>query len=333
VEIFNGEWNIFLWPSLSIWLFDRLLRALRILAFNWRFWSKNCEVTYNSHSNLVRLEVPCSQSFLEPKPGSYYYIYALDNLLYAHQSHPFTLAYVASNEDDEDLELRTRTSSPSSTASTESSESEALLPHKPTSSNSPSSSLVFLIRPYDGFTSRLALSSTHTPSSLRVLLEGPYGSTAPLRTFSTILFLVGGTGIAAPLSYLTHLLSSPSSRVRRLRIVWAVREHAFFVDVLARFKELLRDERVEVDVHVTRDEEGKDDPVAEGLEGVGLLAGRPDVDAEVEEICRGSGGRDVRTAVVACGPSMMADQTRRACVRAIGDGYRSVEYFEESFKW
>ena len=105
------------------------------------------------------------------------------------------------------------------------------------------------------------------------------------------------------------------------------------MDVLARFKELLRDERVEVDVHVTRDEEGKDDSVAEGLEGVGLLAGRPDVDAEVEKICRGSGSRDVRTAVVACGPSMMADQTRRACVRAVGDGYRSVEYFEESFKW
>lgn len=265
-----------------------------------------------------------------PKPGSYYYIYALDNLLYAHQSHPFTLAYVASNEDAEDLEIRIRTSSPSST---ESLESEALLPHKPTSSNSPSSSLVFLIRPYNGFTSRLCRSSTHAPSSLRILLEGPYGSTAPLRTYPSILFLVGGTGIAAPLSYLTHLLSSPSSRVRRLRIVWAVREHAFFVDVLAKFEELLRDERVEVDVHVTRDEEGKDDQVAEGLEGVGLLAGRPDIDDEVEKICRGSGRRNGRMAVVACGPSMMADQTRRACVRAVRDGYSGLEYFEESFKW
>jgi ferredoxin-NADP reductase len=129
------------------------------------------------------------------------------------------------------------------------------------------------------------------------------------------------------MSYMSKLLTDPQSRVRKLRIVWAVREHSFFVDVLQRFEKLLSDERVEVDVHVTKDEENKDDPVAKGLEGVGLFAGRPDVDREVGEMAKG------RCAVVACGPSMMADEARRACVEAVAEGHKEVEYFEESFKW
>ncbi|KAF2714712.1 hypothetical protein K504DRAFT_456908 [Pleomassaria siparia CBS 279.74] len=340
VEIFRGEYNVFIWPSVFIWLFDRGLRIFRILAFNPRFWNTKCSTTYDAKSNLVRLEVPCSQSFLKPKPGAYYYVYAFDNLLYAHQSHPFTLAYVSEGKESDthpDLSSTTprhpRRPRPHRASSNSSLESDALLPHSPISSHTPSSSLVFLIRPYNGFTSRLARLAAlkPTPHTLHALIEGPYGNAIPLRTFPSVLFLVGGTGIAVPLSYLSNLLTSSQSRVVRLRIVWAVREHSLFVDVLNRFRDLLADERVEVDVHVTRDEEGKDDDMVEGLDGVDVVTGRPDIDAHVDETARlASGGR---LAVVACGPASMADEARRACVRAVGDGYRGVEYFEESFKW
>ena len=101
--------------------------------------------------------------------------------------------------------------------------------------------------------------------------------------------------------------------------------------MLDRFRELLKDERVEVDVHVTRDEEAKDDAVVGVLESVRVGTGRPDVRAHVEEAAGrvGSG----RLAVMACGPAQMADEARRAVVWALGVGFRRVEYFEESFKW
>ena len=61
-------------------------------------------------------------------------------------------------------------------------------------------SITFLIRPYNGFTSRLkALAKTN--SSLRDLVEGPYGMTHSLDAFDDVLFIVGGSGIAALLAY------------------------------------------------------------------------------------------------------------------------------------
>lgn len=357
VAIFiDGEWTIFIYPCLVLWILDRALRALRILSFNPQFWNTKATATYSASCNLVRLEVPFTQTRLQqPKPGTYYYIYDLSNPLYAHQNHPFTLAFVTSgrgrateqgttantNADAAAIPLRRPSSSSSSftgnSDDSASTEADALLSPSP-SSSSPgrTPALIFLIRPYSGFTSRLAkLAATHThahaPSSLRILLEGPYGPSAPLHHYPHILFIVGGTGIAVPLSHLTHLLSSSS--VASLRIVWAVREHAFLAAVVDEFARVLEDERVVLDAHVTRDEEGKDEALdeGEGVRGVRVEAGRPDVGAVVEDAAREAGCE--RLAVVACGPAQMADQARRACVGVLGRGYRGVEYFEESFKW
>ncbi|KAJ4298240.1 hypothetical protein N0V90_006139 [Kalmusia sp. IMI 367209] len=284
---------------------------------------------YSDSSHLVSLRVPCDKTWLKPQPGTYYYIYVLDDLLYAHQNHPFTLAYVSTDTERPDLQLPLQ-DRPSTrrTESSDSSESDALLHSTDSSTASPS--LIFLIRPYDGFTSRLAKRAATHRTSLRVLVEGPYGHTAPLRTFSNILFMVGGTGIAVPLSHLSALLSEPSSVVN-LRIVWAVREHAFLASVLREFRTLLDDERVELEVHITQDTENKDDIPAGEMKRVKLEAGRPNTHAVVEDTAR-EAGYD-RLAVVACGPARMADETRKACVDVLGKGFRGVEYFEESFKW
>jgi predicted ferric reductase len=344
VEIFNGEWNTFIHPCLAVWLLDRILRALRILAFNWNPLNTRAMATYDTASNLIRLEVPCEHSLLKPQPGSYYYIYVLDELLYMHQNHPFTLAYISSNTDDSDTgtplsSSTTSRSRPSAhrTPSTDSHESDSLLPS--TSASPPS--LIFLIRPYDGFTSRLKslISSTISPHgrSVRVLLEGPYGSPAQLHGFQTTLFIVGGTGIAVPLSYLKSLLAE-SSTARTIHIVWAVRDHSFVTDIAERdLKRYVNDGRFRLTVHVTQDEEMKNGINHEGggvgsIEKITLKAGRPDVDMAVREAAE-EVGMSGRLAVVACGPAQMADDARRACVRALGRGYRGVEYFEESFKW
>ena len=113
--------------------------------------------------------------------------------------------------------------------------------------------------------------------------------------------------------------------------MWAVREHAFLASVLREFRGLLEDERVEVEAHVTQEVGRKDDVEVEGMKGVRLVAGRPDVRRVVGGAAREAGVE--RVAVVACGPARMADESRRACVDALGEGFKGVEYFEESFKW
>jgi predicted ferric reductase len=331
VQIFTtGEWNIFIWPCVIVWIFDRVLRLGRIFAFNRNPFNTKATVTYDPSSNLVRMDVDGSKSWIASKPGSYYYIHVLDDLLYAHQNHPFTLAYLSSDlSDPASTPLSPVATRPAShrTSSASSTESDALLTSR---ASNTTSDLVFLIRPYDGFTSRLKSHCLLHPKKLRVLIEGPYGHTVPLHTFPDVLFVVGGTGVAVPLSHLSHLLSM-SSQVQSVRIVWAVRKHAFLASVLRDFRGLLSDERVEMEVHVTRDDEAKDDVLGEDLKSVRVMTHRPDVHAAVEYAARDAGQQ--RLAVVACGPALMADEARKASVEMLARGHHGVDYFEESFKW
>jgi NAD(P)H-flavin reductase len=331
VEIFtNGEWNIFIWPCLSIWILDRVLRILRILAFDWQFWNTKATVCYDPVSNLVRMDIPMLRNHVAPQPGTYYYIYVLNDPLYLHQSHPFTLAYVTSPEENEHIPLSPVSSRRSTQRdhSTSSTESDALLIPRRKQSSTPS--MVYLIRPYDGFTARLKTHCLSRPKTLRVAIEGPYGHSVPLHSYQNVLFVVGGTGIAVPLSHLSHVLS-PSSTVQSVKIVWAVREHAFLCSILRDFKTLLGDERCTLEVHVTQDVEHKDDIPDQTPRGVEIVVGRPNVSLSVEEAAKDAGPCSL--AVVACGPARMADEARRASVSMLARGFRGVEYLEESFKW
>jgi NAD(P)H-flavin reductase len=281
-------------------------------------------MTYDASSDIVHLDVPCQKSLISPKPGTYYYIYVLNDLLYAHQNHPFTLAYVKSSNAQDEQAIRQL----STRRHLIHAESNPLL--SSTSLSSASTSIGFLIRPYHGFTSRLARKVSVGPTALSVLIEGPYGYTAPLQQYPNVLFVVGGTGIAVPLSYLAILLSEDSI-VITMRIVWAVRERAFLASILDMFRELLEDERVYLEVHVTQNQENRNDITEEQLKRVMTKAGRPDVHAVVENAAVEAGCE--RLAVMACGPAQMADQVRGATVNVIGRGFCGINYFEESFKW
>ncbi|KAF2009490.1 hypothetical protein BU24DRAFT_379912 [Aaosphaeria arxii CBS 175.79] len=344
VYIFKGEYDWFIWPCVIVWVLDRVIRMARILSFDSHFWNTKCIASYDFDSNLIRLDIPFghSRALSNPQPGTYYYIYVLSNPLYMHQSHPFTLGYVRHPEDKSEMErpsrLQTRRASVHRSESESSTESDALLASDATSDQA-NPSLVFLVRPYDGFTARLKKSASSGPTELRVLVEGPYGETNPLSKFSSVLFVVGGTGIAVPLSYLAALLDS-TSKSTRIHILWAVREHRFLTDVLKRdFRQIIQDrdaeDKVTLTVHVTQEDtdEGKDDDLGEGLKRCVLKAGRPDVYAAVEEEAQLEETNHGGLAVVACGPAQMADDARRATIQALERGHRGIEYFEESFKW
>ncbi|KAK0111110.1 hypothetical protein ONS95_001487 [Cadophora gregata] len=284
IEIFRG-YTTYIYPCILIWLLDRLLRFLRILSFNPRFWATTATVTYSSSSNIVRLSVTYTSSFVKPRPGTFYYVYVIDRWRFW-ENHPFTLGYATPEVMDGDgkgsvvyspahpssMSLGTispprRATSPPQqyllSTETVSSELSPVFPYDEsahllsssstptTTSNSTStaepSTLTFLIRPYTGFTSRLrtsCLASHSHTTTHRILLEGPYGSTQPLNTYINILFIVGGTGIAVPLSYMRMLTnnrksnsnsngSTKTTTPRCVKIVWAVRERAFLDDVIS----------------------------------------------------------------------------------------------------
>lgn len=333
VEIFSeGEWNIFIWLCLAVWIFDRVMRLGRILIFNWNPFNTKAIVSYDTDSNLIRMDVDGTKNWATPQPGTYYYIHVLDDILYAHQSHPFTLAYVSSDltaslAPPSPLSSRPSAHRTSSSHSTQSSESDALL--APSFAVS-ALNLVFLIRPYDGFTSRLKSHCLLHPKRLRVLIDGPYGHSEALHTFPNVLFIVGGTGIAVPLSHLHRILQT-DSQVQSVKIVWAVREHSFLEAVLRDFSGLLSDERIEMEVHVTRDEEAQAEVMSEDLKSVRIMTHRPDVTTTICEAASNVGQASL--AIVACGPALMADEARKATVNMLRKGYRGLEYFEESFKW
>ncbi|CAK7211544.1 hypothetical protein SCUCBS95973_001151 [Sporothrix curviconia] len=93
VSIFHGTYDFFFWSCLIIWIADRVMRSLRIVAFNPLFWTTRAKATYDPNSNIVRVVVPYTSSLYQPKPGTYYYLHVLNDKRFW-ESHPFTVATV-----------------------------------------------------------------------------------------------------------------------------------------------------------------------------------------------------------------------------------------------
>ncbi|KAH6665316.1 ferric-chelate reductase [Plectosphaerella plurivora] len=322
VSIFKTRYDLLGWVPAAIWALDRVFRMGRTVSFNLRFWDTWASATYDPSSNMVRLVVPHTTSFYQPEPGSFYYLHVLSDRRFW-ESHPFTMAYSTGHR---------RRPSKDSTEDTPLMQEDDAISLAHDAGETPS--MTFLVRPYDGFTGRLkdaAASSWPAPAPLRVLVEGPYGHTQPFDAFENVLFVVGGSGIAVPLAYLSALVSS--GRTRTVRIVWAVREVAFAEDVLTRDVGVLADStKVSLRVFVThRDLPGGDVLRRSFPDAASVAHHRPDVSGEVAEAVRSAGKQSL--AVVACGPARMADDARRAVVEAQADATPRIEYFEESFTW
>lgn len=355
------QYNGYVWACVAIWAFDRLLRIARVMFLNKLGRRTMALATYDLEGHVVRLEVQPTIN-IRPQPGTYYYIYVLSGLRF-YESHPFTLSswQVGSQQmaslPDIPATPTSETSSSSSLAQDEkkgatsrvtpSFESPSTTSTHLTTSNKPT--LSFLIRPVAGFTRRLrtlalrgsAKNTTQTSSTVSILIEGPYGTAAPVNTFDHVLYIIGGTGITVALAYLresANLRQKPNyHRLRQEKLVWVARQRALVADVAARELSELASKSLKVQAYIT-DEciaaaavggEGKN-PLG-GVEGVGMHAHRPDVAAlvlrEAEEM------RGAKLAVVVCGPGGMADDVRSGVVEALRRGYAGVELFEESFTW
>lgn len=317
VSIFNGVWDGFVTVPTYIWIFDRILRILRVTAFKPLAWGSEAQVTYSTEADIVQLSLPVEwYSLRRPNPGTFYYLTVLSDLKSRWQSHPFTVACVVTDNGDMES-VGERTALLAHTLRSDATKQEV-----PKSSTS----MDFLIRPYNGFTAELR-DLAETSKSVKVLVDGPYGTSHPLRTYSHVLFIAGGTGIVTPISYLSSLVHKSSSTPSVI-LHWSVREPAFANMVLEQYLDVaLGAQNFTTTLHSSQ----RFNLRSEFSGAVCQEMGRPDIPAIIEAAA--AQAHLGRLAVVACGPEGMLDDARLGVIRTLKHARCTVDYFQDSFAW
>lgn len=117
--------------------------------------------------------------------------------------------------------------------------------------------VVLIIRARDGFTKRLldkAESGVRIPS----FIEGPYGHSSHLNHYEQVLLVCGGSGISFGTSNLINIIHAArlgTSAVRRVKLVWMIRDKSHWEWIRTMINPLLVDLPesliVEINVHIT----------------------------------------------------------------------------------
>ncbi|CAG9992949.1 unnamed protein product [Clonostachys byssicola] len=324
VSIFKGDYDALVWVPVMIWVLDRVVRGARIVAFSPQFWNAKARIAYNEDAHMIRMVVPMSSSLYSIEPGTFYYLMVLNKWNFW-ESHPFTVASVSREARCDAVSLNEQ--SPLLNYSSTTSEEVRCW------SGKSEQEMTFLIRPYDSFTLRLkeyADAQRPKPATVRVAIDGPYGKPLHLEQFGKVIFIVGGSGIAVPLSYLDRLTRSPS-RPKLIHIHWAVRQCALAVDVLGHeLSSSFNSGQVKINIYVTSVDSRRTED-----EGICRLAEWKFKRLNVEEAIDGAlnDGQEGSLAVVTSGPARMADESRYAVAARMVRSSPHIEYFEESFQW
>lgn len=301
------------------------MRLLRVIIFNPGHWSTTALASYSHSSNIIRLTVPVESALYKPSPGNYFYLTVLDDTRFW-ESHPFTIAstsgeFLQKTEcSDEDAPLLG------------SAESASEIGAHCISSEPEKQHITFLIRPYDGFTSRLRdilADEQSVPKPLRVLVDGPYGHTQRLNQYQHVIFIAGGSGVVVALSYLNSLCGEAIAP-GTIELHWAVREHSFVKDVLSQeAQRAVATGRLSLHLYMPSQIEspGTNDLPSQVQQHVG----RPNIRSVVMSAADNARGGNL--AVVACGPAKMADDSRLAVIHSLKDENHDIDYYEESFTW
>ena len=343
----------YIWPCVAIWTFDRFVRIIKLIMLQLTSRPTQANASYDASADIVHLTVPVG-NLVKPRPGQYYYIYLLNNPWKAWESHPFTIATWGS-----------KTTSPVDQRSHQSLVTPTPAKARTTDSSKGSNVVSFMVRPYDSFTARLrnaASTSSIAKANLRVAVEGPYGSSLDLTSYSKVLFVVGGSGITVPLSYLCHLQQTASKTCQKIEMIWAVRQRSFLDSAL---RNGLQDQlnhlgsSMRMTTYVTtnslqfekdpiseapspsrsltiRDENSKvlfEDISEPSKNRVTVVGGRPPIASIISSIATEGPGR---VCVVTCGPGAMSDETRKAVTNYLKSDEGELvdlDFKDEGFGW
>lgn len=240
----------------------------------------------------------------------------------------------------------------------------------PEGSPSNETTYVFWIRPYNGWTRQLrdqCLKSSGTAISTTLLLEGPYGDSAPLWAYESVLFIVGGTGIAAAVPYIQDHIRRTSATgtgtcTKDMTLVWSARQASYVHNVASReLQPALERGDFSASFYLTNsdksaasavpslactnttssldtnvlDELTKDSRLKSltAIPKYEVKYGRPDTKSIILERAKSANAANSRLAVLVCGPDSLADEAREAIHKAMLQGYRQIRYIEDAYSW
>ncbi|KAJ5100101.1 hypothetical protein N7532_007102 [Penicillium argentinense] len=359
--IFEGhEYWQYLWPSVAVWVIDRVLRVVRLFYCNFhvavtgrnKIHTTRSRMTYDQTADVIRLVVAPGTKLLQPKPGDYYFLYQPFRFV-GWENHPFTVGAWAYDADPSAVGSASFGKLNGSMDASHLPLLYAVAPEQEAEDLSESAGektaasrlkLVFWIRPYDGWTRSLRQQCLHSKEGVvdtTILLEGPYGHNFPLWRYESVLLIVGGTGIASAAPYIQdHLRRSArgeesldeKSRIRDMELVWTARQTAFLHDVASReLRPALGREDFQASLYVTRNPtESPQELVDLGCQ---VRAGRPHIQSLIMGRVCDAAAAGLSLAILVCGPAGIADEARAATHLAMRQGYRSIKYVEESFAW
>ncbi|THU89202.1 iron reductase [Dendrothele bispora CBS 962.96] len=328
----------YLWPCFLIWGLDRVIRAIRLVAFNHSYFgfgsgSGTLDATTELLTpHLVRITLKRPPHF-HWAPGQFAYLITPGVSSLPFEGHPFTIASYDSTMNAKEITTGTEKSS-----------------------ESPKSywkELVFLVNVREGFTKRLGHVAAQK-GTIKVFLDGPYGQRNDLSGFDSVVLIAGGTGVTYTLPILLDVVEGVRSGRRtcsRVVFVWTVRDSRHFkwvLDVINSAVKLAPSSlTVEIHLFVTGSSNTDWDTVStdsklESPGGVSTLSaglkvslGRPSLDnilkAETEEARGGS------MCVAVCGSESIAGTVRRtlgfsvAGPTSIMRGSASITLLVESF--
>ncbi|KKK16804.1 hypothetical protein P175DRAFT_0258990 [Aspergillus ochraceoroseus IBT 24754] len=276
------------------------------------------------------------------KAGQYMYLYIPSLGLWT--SHPFSVAWISSNEtkvtekrgsgDSFNLLLEER--------------------QQPTVS--------FLIRRRDGFTSKLLQKVNNTDQGqfcATALAEGPFGGLHSLTSYGTIVLIAGGIGITHPMSYMHEFVEGFAAQTiaaRRVSLVWVVRSLDHLAWVQPWMTSLLNHPAVQIpaaqkqhsyfqlpefslsiQIYVTDRDCSSEEYMSD--ESPWASAAPPSVPVHIgfgkpcfNEVLEAEQAKQVGAmAVSVCGPGGMGDDVR-STVRKM-QGTKTVDLYEETFSW
>ncbi|KAF9223031.1 iron reductase [Gyrodon lividus] len=339
--------SYWIWPSFMFWALDRFMRVVRLVVSNHLYFS--CNRHSGSGSLDATTELLC-EDFVRVRlrrpphfhwsPGQTAYIIMPSVSTLPFEAHPFSISSIDSPEfrqhgDDysEGGEERTEIK-PSGAAYWK--------------------ELVFLVNVRGGFTKRLKEVAAEN-KTVKVFVDGPYGSSPDLGAYNTSVLIAGGTGVTYTLPVFLSVIEAARngiSNCRRVVFIWAVRDasHLHWIsDALARAHSLAPSHlTVSIQIFATSggipssesDWMGQDqildkdrEPVS-GASWIMMKSGRPNLKAILREEVNEAVGR---MSVSVCGSQGLARSVRHALRFPVSGPYSilhggpSVTLYVESF--
>lgn len=166
--------------------------------------------------------------------------------------------------------------------------------------------------------------------------------------------IVGGTGIASAVPYIIDHVSrasKPQTRTTRIRLIWSARQRGMYYQVFCdELAQILENPDISTTFFCTTDmstsgrafqgsvsekipKTGAVDTTKPLSTGIEFLPGRPHIRGTVMAEARAAQDSSTRLAVLACGPSPMADECRESVYEVMKGEYQDIEYYEEAFEW